>query len=756
MKTTSIERRSFLQVFAIGGGGVMLGLYPKPASAQTPTKPQVPAASEKTAVRQTRENQVRPPEVPLKPSAFIQVAADGTVTIMAKGPEVGQGVKTMLPMIIADELDVDWKRVKVRQSDLDEVAYGPQRAGGSTATPTNWNPLRQVGAAGRMMFISAAAKTWGVPEAECTTASGEVIHSGSNRKAGYGELAAKVATMTPPDMKSVKPKDPKDYKIIGQPIHGAENAAIVTGKPIFSIDFTLPGMLYAVYEHCPVFFGKVATSNVDAIAKMPGIRHAFVVDGLAKITGGALPPDPGLMPGIAIVADSWWQAQSARKKLQVTWDEGPVASQSSVGFAQKAAELSKEKPARTIRHDGDVDKSFADAAHVVEAAYSYPFISHAPLEPVNCAAHFKDGKLEIWTKSQTPQRGLSLVATSLGIPEGDIKLHMLRGGGGFGRGLTNDYMVEAAWIAKTVDVPVKLLWTREDDMTHDYYRPGGFQYLKGSVDAAGKLTAWSNHFVTYGEGERFSNGAQMAPNEFPARFVPNYALHTSVMPLGVLTGSLRAPGSNALAFVIQSFIDELAHAAGKDPVQFRLDLLGEPKMREGYDAGRMRGVLELAAQKSGWGTRKLPAGTAMGVAFHFSHLGYFAEVAEVSVRANKKIKVNHVWVAGDVGSQIINTSNAENITQGAVIDGLGELMAQEITIEAGRVKQKNFDRHPLVRMAQAPPKIEVHFLKSANAPTGLGEPGLPPILPAVCNAIFAATGERVRSLPLSKLGYSWA
>jgi isoquinoline 1-oxidoreductase subunit beta len=734
MMNPTVTRRTFLRATAVAGGGAVFALHFDALELFAQGPPQ------------------GPPPTFVAP-AFVKIAPDGAVTIISKNPEIGQGIKNMLPMIIADELDVEWSRVTVEQASVDQSKYGAQVAGGSTATPVNWDPCRQVGAAIRQMVVTAAAQQMSVPVAECTTSAGRVMHRASNKSVGYGEVAEAAAKLPVPMLSMVPLKDPKDYTIIGKPMKGVDTLNVVTGKPVFSIDLTMPGMLWAVYEKAPVFGAAVANANLDEIKALPGVKHAFVLEGGTNLAA--------LLPGVAIVAESWWQAQSARTKLKVTWASHPTSSQTSEGFQARADELGKTAAQQILRKDGDVDKALAGAAKTVEAAYMYPFITHTPLEPNNCVAHWKNGKIEIWAPSQTPAAGLAVVAQTLGIQQSDITMHLVKSGGGFGRRLTNDYVAEAAAIAKQVGtVPVKLLWTREDDTRHDMYRPAGYHYLKGGVDASGKLVAWRNHFVTFGEGERYSQSAAIRAIEFPALFAPNYEFGDSKIPLGVPTGALRAPGSHAYSFVFQSFLDELAHAAGKDPIQFRLDLLANQAFPaperggDGFNASRMIGVLKLVAEKSSWSTPR-PKGTAVGVGFQYSHRGYFAEVAEVTVSADKRIKINKVWVAGDIGSQIINPLHAENLVQGGVVEGISHLM-QEITVKNGQVVQTNLHQVPLLRAAQAPPVIEAHWLKSTNPPTGLGEPSLPPILPAVTNAIFAASGTRVRSLPLSKHGFRWA
>ena len=677
-------------------------------------------------------------------NAYVRVAPNGIVTIMAKNPEIGQGVKTSLPMMIAEELDVAWENVRIEQADNDPKLYSRQFAGGSLATPMNYEDLRRVGAVARAMLVNAAALAWNCPSGDCKTVEGQVIHVATGRKASYGSLAGQCAGLPTPDPKTIPLKDPKTYKIIGHPKAQYDVAKIVKGEPLFGIDVRVPGMLYATFEKAPVFGAKVASADLDAARAVKGVRKAFVVDGGTDLSG--------LLPGVAVVADTWWAARKGRNALKTQWADHPTARQSTAGFDRRAAELAAGTPMTTLRNDGDVAAALKGSAHVVEAAYAYPFLAHTPLEPQNTTAHFKDGKLEIWAPSQNPEPGRQLVAKTLGLKPDDITVHMTRCGGGFGRRLSNDYMVEAAWIAREAGVPVKLLWTREDDMRHDFYRPAGYHYLKGGVDAAGNVSAWHDHFVTFGEGDKVASSAGMGGNEFPSRFLANFRADQSTMPAGVPMGPLRAPGSNALAFVNQSFIDELAHAAGADPLAFRMKLLGDTPVvgdkSAGYNAARMKGVLAAVDKMSGWKDRgKLPKGSGLGVAFHYSHMGYFAEVVKASVDATGAVKVHKVWIAADVGRQIVNPLGAMNQVQGAAIEGLSHALYQKITIENGATRQGNFGDYPLIRMKESPP-VEVKFVITDYPPTGLGEPALPPVIPALTNAIFAATGKRIRSLPI--------
>lgn len=724
----TLDRRDFLRLSALAGGGLVLGSFLK-----------------FTGTAEAVEISKKIPAGDFTPNAFIRLGLDGSIILIAPRPDSGQGVKTSLPMILAEELEVPWASVTVQMADLNAI-YGGQAAGGSTSTPTFYLQLRQLGTAARMMLVEAAAQTWAVPATECVADAALVHHRTSGKSLPYRDLVAKASTLPVPEAKTVVLKDPKHFKILGQRIGGVDNPKIVTGQSLFGLDFKIPGLVHAVFEKCPVFGGKVVSANLERIKALPGVKDAFILEGTKDLRG--------LMPGVAILADSMWAALSARRQLSVTWDEGPHANDSWAQFTAEAQKLATAGTGKIIRQDGDVAAAFVSASKVIEASYSYPFISHATLEPQNCTAHFQGDRVEIWAPTQNPGAGANLVATTLGVPKENITVHILRSGGGFGRRLSADFVVEAAAIAQKAGVPVKLTWTREDDLRHDHFRPGGFHFLKGAVDATGRISAWRNHSVFFGGG--------LSPDEFPSRFVPHLLGLSSTIENGIPTGPWRAPGSCVFAFVYQSFIDELAHAAGRDPLAVRLELLGDKGQVPGtgergqpYNAARMKAVVTLVAEKAGWG-KKLPRGQGQGIAFHFSHRGYVAHVAEVTVSPAGELKVDRVVCVADVGSQIVNLSGAENQVEGSIVDGLSAAWRQELNIERGRIVEANFAEYQLLRITDAPRKIEVHFLKSDNPPTGLGEPVLPPLAPAVANAIFAATGKRIRQLPFSKSDLSWS
>jgi isoquinoline 1-oxidoreductase subunit beta len=745
--SSAFDRRSFLKVTSLAGGGLMLGLY---------------TATETLAQRGGGRGGFAP-AAPPTPDTYITINPDNTFTVIAQNPETGQGIKAALPMVIADEFDVNWDQVQIQQADLDPK-YGRQIEGGSTAIPTNYARLRQVGASGRALMIAAAAQSMNVPAAQLTTGGGVVTHAASGRTATYASLATTAASLTPDPAAPLK--DPSDFKIIGQQIHGVENLQMVTGRPIYSIDVEPEGMLYAAFEKCPVFGGVAQSANLDAIRALPGIQHAFIVDA------------PGSASGVAIVSDSWWVANNARQQLRVNWDEGATAVESSEGYASQAAQVSAQQaqaPAGGGRGNaavGDVAAAITDADRVVEAEYFFPMLSHAPLEPQNSTAHYKqDGTLEIWSPSQIPS--LANPAQSARIENSAVTMHLVRAGGGFGRRLQSDYDIEVGAIARAVSeermaaglptVPVKLLWTREDDIMHDQYRPAGFHYFTGALNANGRVTAFRD-FVS-------SISSVVPANEFPRGFVPNFSVSSgNIEPFSIPTGAMRAPSTNGISYVMQSFVDELATAAGKDNISFQLDLLANPVQEAqqggrggfgggggGFNADRAAGVLRSVRARSNWDTARpaLPNGRGMGAAFQFAHAGYVAYVVDLSVDDNRRITVHKAWAAIDIGRQVVNPSRAVNLVQGGFIEGMSHMMAWEITIENGAVQQRNFPGYQPTRMAQAPPEIDVEFLTTDFDPTGLGEPSLPPSLPAIANAIFDATGVRIRRLPMMNDGYSW-
>lgn len=709
--TLDLDRRTFLFAGAAAGGGLWVGL--DGAAADTV------------------------PNLSINP--WVKITADNRIIITSHNPEIGQGIKTSIPMLVAEELDVDWVQVEIVQALADASIYGRQVAGGSMATTLQYDALRRVGAGARAMLVAAAAAAWGVPAAEITT-GGAMLRHASGKSASYGSMAAAAAQLPAPDAAKLALKDSRAFRLIGTPVSGVDNRAIVTGKPLFGIDAKLPGMKFAVYHKRGIAGAEVKSVDLAPVKARKGVIDAFVVTGNSDLAGG-----------VAIIADSTWAALTARDALQPEWTEGTGAFQSSANWADMAAKRKVAGPEKNIVSNGDVIAALANAAQVVRADYAYPFLAHVPMEPMNCTAWVTGDKVEIWAPTQNPEPGRKAVAKVLGMPEANITIHLMRSGGGFGRRLVNDFMIEAAVIARTAKAPVKLTWSREDDIAHDWLRPGGWHSYTAGLDAAGKVIAWDNHFISYGKDGKFARAADIGESDFPARLIDNFRVGASILPLESNTGYLRAPANNAFGFVTQGFIDELATAAGQDQLAFRQALLGEPRWlgdptkRGTYHTGRMRGVLDKAAAMAGWG-RKLPARSGLGIAFHFSHLGYFANVIEAQVADDGSVRVVKVWVAGDVGRQIVNPSGALAQVQGSVLDALGAAMGQAITFADGAVEQRNFGDYPLLRM-DATPLVEVAFVTSDYPVTGMGEPAYPAVAPAIANAIFAATGVRLRTLP---------
>ncbi len=722
-RTPKSSRRTVLKMSAAAGGGLALGFHvglPGEAEAATGS---------------------------FEPNAYLEVKPTGRIRIYSTNPEVGQGVKTSLPMIVAEELDAAWADVDAEQAPIKPEVYGWQAAGGSLSILRGWDNLRTAGATARHMLVAAAAESWDVEAAACTTADSHVIHPDGATKIAYAELTDRASEMPVPDEVALKSRD--EYTLLGSWIGGVDNDKLVTGQPLFTADQSHPDMVYATYTKCPAFGGTVASANLDEVRQMPGVLDAFLLDGTGK------PAE--IMSGVAIVADSTWAAMRAKSALEIEWDETNAAKDSWSSAAATAGSLAGTKGKDVIHREGDVDGALQSAAATVEATYSYPFLSHVPMEPQNCLAWHKGDNVEIWSGTQRPAGAVDFVSRIFDLPKEQVLLHQIRGGGGFGRRLYNDFVCEAVAISQRVGAPVKLQWTREDDTRHDHYRVGGFHHLKGAVDGDGKLTAISDHFVTFtADGEKTVSGGNISADEFPMQLIANSEITQTMLPWQTPCGALRAPRSNAFGFVFQSFLHELAEAAGCDYVAFLLDILGEPRWLDpgnlrALHTGRTADVITLAAEKAGWGEPRSD-GHHLGLGFYFSHAAHVAVVAEVSAESAQDVRVHKATVAADVGP-IVNMSGAKNQIEGSVVDAVSTMFGQTLTFEAGRVKEGNFDQYPLLRMADAP-HVDVHFIQSEHQPTGLGEPALPPAIPAVANAIYEATGRRIRSLPLSLDGFA--
>jgi isoquinoline 1-oxidoreductase subunit beta len=681
-----------------------------------------------------------------QPHGLIKIAKDNTITLMVKSPEIGQGVRTSLPMIVAEELEAPWEKLVFEYVPFDRKKYFGQFAGGSTSIKNQFTRLRTVGAAAREVLIEAAAKLWNVPTLECFAQNASVVHRNTNRRYLYGELIETASQLALPE--KPKLKDPKDFKLIGKAIQDIDSHKIVRGKPLFGIDVVVPNMLHAVIAKPPQFGAKVLSFDDTETRKIPGIKQVIKLEPTENPTQQ--------IGGVAVVANSFWTAKKGREALKIVWSEGATPIESSESITKTLLELSA-KTGRVIREDGQFEEAFKQAAQKFEAVYELPFLAHATMEPMNYTAHVQKDKCELWGSTQVPDDIHPLVKTMLNLPDEAITVNIPRSGGGFGRRLNLDYAVDAVMVSKAVEAPVKVIWTREDDLSHDFYRSAGAYHFQAGLDDKGKLVAWRLHAATtshwaFEKNKDSAHTTEVFPDEFPAGFVPNFKLEYSNPLSNVPIGFLRAPGHNATAFIIESVMDELAHLAKKNPLDFRLELLGAeskeiPYRDHGgnYHSGRLRTVLETVAEKANF-NKNLPSGHFHGLAAHVTFGAYVAQIAEVSMQKDGKPKVHKVWAAVDCG-RIINPSAAKNQIEGGIIDGLGAALYGKITIQNGATVEQNFHQFQLLRIRDAP-QVEVHFVNTEETPQGIGEMAYPPIAAALSNAIFAATGRRIRKLPI--------
>ena len=665
------------------------------------------------------------------PNAYLHIAPDGKVTVVVARSEMGQGVRTSLPMILAEELDADWADISIQQAGASTL-FGDQTTGGSASVRTTWDPMRQAGAAAREMLVAAGALKWGIAPAECTTDKGFVVHASSNRRMPYGELVESAAKLPVP--KEPKLKDPSQYKLVGKPTPRLDTPSKTNGTAEFGIDFHVRGMKYAFLSRCPVVGGKVVNFDDGEARKVAGVVNVVKVGDYA----------------VAVAADSVFSALQGRNALKVTWDDGPNKALNTEGVFEVLRKAATDKGV-SLQSVGDV--STAKGRHI-EASYETPMLAHAPMEPENCFAHFLGSTCELWSPTQVPQDVRDSVATAVGLKPEDVHVNVTLMGGGFGRRLEHDYAVEAAVVSKAINSPVKVMWTREDDMRFSVYRPPSVHHVTAVVDSGGLPASYTHRLISptiSGQKGMPVDGGIDPDLKDEAAFlylVPNLSNEYISPPCAVPLGWLRSVYAMQVAFANECFLDELAHAAGKDPLQYRLQLLAEDKEVTYFDTkwqtARLRGVLQLVAEKSGW-DKPLPAGRFRGIAAHGCFGTYAAEVVEITMRDGDP-HVERVVVAVDCG-QVINPNILEQQLHSAVIFGLSAALRGQITIEGGQVQQRSFDTYPILRNNELP-EIEGYFVPSHEPPTGIGEPPVPPVVPALCNAIFAATRKRIRKLPI--------